>query len=238
MTTVAIKDNSVACDSQVTVGYTISSLEGEKVAKINGCIVAGAGSYSQVIKFRQWFTEHSDALIAQQDNPTVNIPLPQALQEGEFYGVVLYPDGDLILYEGRTDVGIPQKQPFTIGSGSDFALAAMKSGKTAKEAVEIAISLDVFSGGDIKVYELDDELPELTKEYLEGLTKEQIINELFGTELEDKEGIILDFEVLQTSGDIDYLKQVADILQVKYSHNIGIEKLRSRILDTLDTVEE
>lgn len=235
MTTVAIKDNIVACDSQVSVGYTISSLDGEKAAKINGCIVAGAGSYAQVVKFRQWFTEHSDALIAQQDNPTVNIPLPQNLQEDEFLGVVLYPDGELMLYEGRTDVAIPQNQPFAIGSGSDFAMAAMRAGKDAKGAVEIASELDVFSGGEVKVYELDHELPELTKDYLMGLSKEDIISELFGDE---PQTISIDIEEIETTTDITHLKEIAGLFDVKYSHNIGIEKLRSRILETLDTVEE
>lgn len=158
---------------------------------INGCIVAGAGSYAQVIKFKQWFTEHSDALIAQQDNPTVNIPLPENLQGGDGYfeGLILYPDGDLIIYEGRTDVGIPQEQPFAIGSGGDFAIAVMKAGKSSKEAVDVAKSLDVFSGGDTLVFELPDEPKEITREYLSELSKDEILEELFGEEsTDDKEG--------------------------------------------------
>jgi len=230
-----VKDNIVACDSQVTNGYTISSLDGEKVVKINGCIVAGAGSYAQVIKFRQWFLEHSDALIAQQDNPTVTIPLPQNLQEGEFVGIVLYPEGDLFIYEGRTDVVIKTVQPFAIGSGSDFALAAMKAGKTAKEAVEIAIDLGVFSGGEVKVYELDEEYPELTKEYLETLSKEEIIQELFGTEgTTDTPEETLTINIDECT-DLDQLKLLADSVDLKYPHNIGIKKLRVKIQDFLET---
>jgi ATP-dependent protease HslVU (ClpYQ) peptidase subunit len=232
MTTVTVKDNIVACDSQLTNGYTISSLDGEKVVKINGCIVAGAGSYAQIIKFRQWFTEHSDVLIAQQDNPTVNIPLPQNLQEGDFTGAVLYPEGDLYVYEGRTDVAIKFEQPWAMGSGSDFALAAMKAGKSAKGAVEVAIDLDVFSGGEVKTYELDEEYPELTKEYLETLSKDEIIQELFGNEDSEQETLTINIDECD---DIGQLKLLADNLELKYPHNIGIEKLRSKIRDFLES---
>lgn len=40
--------------------------------------------------------------------------------------------------------------PCAIGSGADIALAALTLGKTAREAVELAIKLDCISGGDIQ----------------------------------------------------------------------------------------
>ena len=234
MTTIAIKDNKVASDSQMTAGYTISSLEVEKVVNINGCIVSGAGSFAQIVKFRQWFMEHSDALIAQQDNPNVHIPLPEDLQGGDFLGLVLYPDGELYLYEGRTDVAYEVEQPFSIGSGSDFAIASMKSGSSAEEAVRVATELDVFSGGEVKVFELEEPPQEITKEYLESLSKEEIIDELFGSDdpLSDEEVINLNF-----IEDISILKDLADQLGIKYPHNIGIEKLRSKIAESVEKEE-
>lgn len=41
--------------------------------------------------------------------------------------------------------------PIAIGSGAKFALTAMKLGKSAKEAVEIACQMDIYSGGKITV---------------------------------------------------------------------------------------
>lgn len=231
MTTIAIKDNKVASDSQMTSGYTISSLEVEKVVDINGCIVSGAGSFAQIVKFRQWFMEHSDALIAQQDNPNVHIPLPEDLQGGDFLGLVLYPDGELYLYEGRTDVAYEVEQPFSIGSGSDFAIAAMKSGSSAEEAVKIATELDVFSGGEVKVFELEEPPQELTKEYLESLSKEEIIEELFGEDLDSDDSDTIN---LKEVDNISTLKDLADQLGIKYAHNIGIGKLRSRIAECIE----
>ena len=231
MTTIAIKDNKVASDSQMTAGYTISSLEVEKVVNINGCIVSGAGSFAQIVKFRQWFMEHSDALIAQQDNPNVHIPLPEDLQGGDFLGLVLYPDGELYLYEGRTDVAYEVEQPFSIGSGSDFAIASMKSGSSAEEAVRVATELDVFSGGEVKVFELEAPPQELTREYLESLSKEDIIDELFGSDESHSDEEVLNIDTID---DIEILKGIANQMEIKFPHNIGIEKLRSRIAEYIE----
>jgi len=43
---------------------------------------------------------------------------------------------------------------FTLGSGRDFALAALDFDKSAKEAVEYAKTRDIYTGGDVKVYSL------------------------------------------------------------------------------------
>lgn len=40
----------------------------------------------------------------------------------------------------------------TLGSGGDFALAAMDHGKSAKEAVKYAMTRDVYTGGRVRVY--------------------------------------------------------------------------------------
>lgn len=47
-------------------------------------------------------------------------------------------------------------QHFAIGSGRDFAMAAMHLGKTAKEAVEIAMHFDINTGGDIIEFEVEE----------------------------------------------------------------------------------
>ena len=59
MTTLAVKDNIIAADGQLTAGDTISDYDCEKIVEINGCLVAAAGSWAQIIKFREWFLNHS-----------------------------------------------------------------------------------------------------------------------------------------------------------------------------------
>lgn len=46
-------------------------------------------------------------------------------------------------------------RPFAIGSGRDFALAAMDMGASAKEAVEAAAKRDVYTGGTIRTLIID-----------------------------------------------------------------------------------
>lgn len=64
----------------------------------------------------------------------------------------------------------PYPEPFTlpcaIGSGGDFALGAFHAGATLEEAVTIAISLDVFSGGAVKVVDIPEKTPPLIKKTL------------------------------------------------------------------------
>jgi len=65
--------------------------------------------------------------------------------------LVVWDDGDLWKYE-RTP--FPLKYPpqqFAIGSGCDFALAAMYCGKTAAEAVEVACQFNNWCGNGVDV---------------------------------------------------------------------------------------
>ena len=55
------------------------------------------------------------------------------------------------IYEIGADFSVSPVESFaSIGSGSPFAATAMHLGKTPKQAVEIAMELDLFTGGDVK----------------------------------------------------------------------------------------
>lgn len=42
----------------------------------------------------------------------------------------------------------------TLGSGGDYALSAMDMGKTAKQAVEYAMTRDIYTGGRVTIYNI------------------------------------------------------------------------------------
>ena len=68
--------------------------------------------------------------------------------------IVIQDDGTIWLIE-RTPHHIEYHDPFfAIGSGRDFAMAAMALGKSAKEAVELACQFDVGCGNGVDVLEL------------------------------------------------------------------------------------
>lgn len=54
----------------------------------------------------------------------------------------------------------PLTFPAAMGSGRDFALGAVLAGAELREAVEVAIALDVYSGGEIKIINIPEPLPE------------------------------------------------------------------------------
>ena len=41
------------------------------------------------------------------------------------------------------------------GSGSDFALALIDMGKSAKESIEYAMTRDIYTGGKVHVYDIE-----------------------------------------------------------------------------------
>lgn len=67
----------------------------------------------------------------------------------EFSGLlVIKSDKTILKYEYTPHPTILPPQQIAIGSGRDFGMAAMYLGKTAVEAVEIAIKFDIYSGDD------------------------------------------------------------------------------------------
>lgn len=64
-------------------------------------------------------------------------------------------DGSINRYERRLIPITVLEHQHAIGSGRDFAMAAMACGKTAKEAVEIASQLDEATGGYIETLALN-----------------------------------------------------------------------------------
>lgn len=78
---------------------------------------------------------------------------PSSLRKDEGWGrlLIVWPDGILWMY-GRTPhpVKFPPQQ-FAIGSGRDFAHAAMYCGKNAPEAVEVACVFDSGCGNGVDV---------------------------------------------------------------------------------------
>lgn len=57
---------------------------------------------------------------------------------------------DLRLNKSSVDYMEIQGSFYSIGSGRQFALAAMEYGKSPREVVEVAIKYDIYSGGEIQ----------------------------------------------------------------------------------------
>lgn len=146
-------------------------------------MVGGAGRLSSVIAFFEWFEKWSDAQVVQGESPHVTVFVPEGIDDEDFQGVVVFSDGVIFMYEGgKKSYAVEDQKYVSIGSGSDYALAAMDAGATAEEAVKVAIGRDVYTGGKIFIEELDEEPDEFTKEVADKMTKEELVKFLFGEE--------------------------------------------------------
>jgi ATP-dependent protease HslVU (ClpYQ) peptidase subunit len=166
MTTIAVKDGVMVSDSQITCGNRVDNISYKKIHNINGNLVGLSGSVKSCLKFIDWFQATQDMAEVKANCPNVQVIDPPEIQEEDFCALVLDTQGNLFEYVGCIPLSIDEGIG-SIGSGSNFSLAAMRAGASAKEAVEIACKLDIYSGGDIVV---------ATQEIIEPMTREELSN--------------------------------------------------------------
>lgn len=185
MTTIAVKDGIMVGDGRCSLGSTIIKDDMVKVFWINNHLMGGAGRARSISTFAQWLQKHTDYTIVNQEVGDLVDLIPPVLQDDEeFTALVLTPDKQVLMYDGNVALNLGQDVPASIGSGSVFALAAMDAGASAEDAVKIAMKRDVYSGGEITVVQLEDEPEPLTREVAENLSKDELLNMMFGEEVE------------------------------------------------------
>lgn len=183
MTTIAVKDGIMVGDGRCSLGSTVIKDDMVKVFWINNHLMGGAGRARSISTFAQWLQKHTDYTIVNQEVGDLVDLIPPVLQDDEeFTALVLTPDKQVLMYDGNVALNLGQDVPASIGSGSVFALAAMDAGASAEDAVKIAMKRDVYSGGEITVVQLEDEPEPLTREVAENLSKDELINLMFGEE--------------------------------------------------------
>ncbi len=139
MTTIAFDGSSIAYDSYVTQAGVIVDNTGCKHWKIKGADFFFAGTVQDYEHLVSWFFDRSYEPAEDTDCSAI---------------VVL---GDTVFeVASQTDTFMinQEHKPMALGTGGCFALGAMDAGCSAKEAVKIACSRDVFSGGRVKEYRL------------------------------------------------------------------------------------
>lgn len=135
MTTIATDGNTMAADGLVTAGNTITDSSFVKLSRMkDGTIVGISGSAYDSAAFIDWYVSAE---------PDKKPPLTE-----DFIALVLKPDGNVLSFNQMCH-WMPERVPCAVGSGMDFALAAMDCGKTPMEAVNIACNRDSSSGGVI-----------------------------------------------------------------------------------------
>jgi hypothetical protein len=139
-TTIAFDGKHFAADRQIT----ITSPDGVPIikyfcpgkiyySKIYHAYIGLAGETKVCAQFAAFFCNDT--------------PLPKSFKD-DFHALIVYANGRCFLMQGIhliTEVTAPT----AIGSGTKVAVAAMMSGKTAKQAVFLCEQLDFYTGGHV-----------------------------------------------------------------------------------------
>ena len=138
MTTIVYKDGVIAYDSRCTRSGIIESDNTEKKVIINGIVYFGCGTLTDAERFAEYYEKR-------EASGKVNFEA-LVIDSGIVY------DSSVCDDEGfwRNEID----EPFAIGSGKMFAFTAMDMGASAKEAVEMAIKRDMYSGGKVRTFKM------------------------------------------------------------------------------------
>lgn len=138
----------MACDLQFTNANTGGKWKGKtKIYKMECPFICGqpfvvgfAGGANDMLTIIDFFENY---------NPEVK---PRRLSIGaNSGGLILTQDGTIYRFSDPTKWILVCEPYAAIGSGMDYALGAMASGKTPKEAVKIASKHDSYTGLGVKV---------------------------------------------------------------------------------------
>lgn len=140
MTTIVYRDGVIAYDSRKTAGGTITSDCHDKHESRGGVHFFFAGSVCDREDFIAGYLSGEN--VRPMDCGAITI------QEGSVYSSGVLDDGRI--WKCPIDKG----DCYAMGSGQEFAWGAMEMGATAVEAVEAAKRRDVYSGGEVRVFEV------------------------------------------------------------------------------------
>jgi ATP-dependent protease HslVU (ClpYQ) peptidase subunit len=135
MTTIAYKNGTLAADSLLTQGTTrVGSFN--KIEKLeDGSYIAMAGSVEVFEEVLLWLNDRT-------------LPKPVLEEDDTFSALIVSPDKTVRELSNSLRF-FKVVGNWAAGSGGLIALTAMHLGKTARQAIEVAIELDVGTGGKI-----------------------------------------------------------------------------------------
>lgn len=142
MTTICfcLHSRKVSVDSRITADGEIITDEADKRTELNGIEFFMCGSLGDMDAIRQ-------AFIASRRKVRKTIDLQSLAWDGETLWDIAASNGELSWHPVASQRG-------AIGSGSSFAAAALKEGKTPRQAVMTAKHHDSATGGKVVTHKL------------------------------------------------------------------------------------
>lgn len=147
MTTVAWDGKTLAGDRRITsAGMAVTEMT--KVHKRgDGALIGVAGEMCTSSEFIRWWMAN---------DPEVEMPSLKAKVSPEecSAAIIIEADGAVKAFD-RDGWHLVESKKYAIGSGGHLAQMAMRCGKSAARAVELACEFDIFSGGSVDTVHYD-----------------------------------------------------------------------------------
>ena len=143
MTTIAVRDGILAVDSLCVNGNGGRRGFFEKACVYGGNIYAGCGAAQSVLEFFEW--------AAAGEKPGYQF----ATKADDFAGIIVrWVDGRPQVWTVENGLKAWEvRMPFTArGAGAEYAIGAMAMGASAADAVQIAATFDLNTGGPIRIW--------------------------------------------------------------------------------------
>lgn len=144
MTVIAWDGKTLAADKRANYGDMICTVT--KIFRVGDLLVGGAGDVSFVLAMVDWI---------RKGRVPLDFPNAQISKDDWQPVLVIEADGTPSLYERTPFPARYEQSNIAIGSGREFARAAMHLGKTAVEAVQCACDLNSGCGNGIDVLTLE-----------------------------------------------------------------------------------
>lgn len=142
MTVIAWDGKTLAADKRAVNSGLVRTVT--KIRRIGNLLCGFDGVY--------WAGQEMFAWIERGRN-SEDFPKCQ-LDKDDWSGVLVIDNGKILKYERSAIPVVYENDIMAIGSGRDFAIAAMYCGKTAEEAVGITCLFECYCGNGVDVIEL------------------------------------------------------------------------------------
>lgn len=131
MTTIAWDGYTLVSDRQMTTsGVRYETTKAHRLK--DGSLFASCGSVDLNAAVRAWLNDEGE-------KPSID-------KDDDFDGLLIKPDGSAWTISKKLVLVKVESKCVATGSGRDFALAAMAMGRSSKDAVQLACTLDIWSG--------------------------------------------------------------------------------------------
>ena len=145
MTTIAFDGRNMAADTLSVDDWGLIDHTPDKIKRGVDFLCGGAGDLGQI---EAWWAAASSLTLA----GVLQYGYPDYEKGGNDPGILLVSTAGEIWSLISAGIFTRQHRGYhAIGSGRDYALAAMHLGKTAKRAIEVAMAFDNHTGGSIIV---------------------------------------------------------------------------------------